>query len=322
MITQPLISVIMSAYNAEKYIQEAVESILQQTYKNIELIIFDDCSQDKTAEILFFLAQKDARIKIITRNENHGLKGFIKNLNDGIEIANGKYIARMDADDYSMPDRFEKQVHFLESHPEISMIGAQINLIDEKNEFIKEKKGALTHEEIVKRIPLQIQLFHPVIMFRNHENIKYREKFLYCEDYDLYLNLITQGKKLANLKDTLLKYRVLNQSISRKDSTFVKKLMVEKALDFYNQRCKTGNDAYETFNPDEILEIMNKGFKNKPEVLFFAMKTAIKLNNKEHLIFLIDKCRNQYPNLKIPLVFNLYSISPIIVFRFLKKIIR
>lgn len=322
MITQPLISVIMSAYNAEKYIQEAVESILQQTYKNIELIIFDDCSQDKTAEILFFLAQKDARIKIITRNENHGLKGFIKNLNDGIEIANGKYIARMDADDYSMPDRFEKQVHFLESHPEISMIGAQINLIDEKNEFIKEKKGALTHEEIVKRIPLQIQLFHPVIMFRNHENIKYREKFLYCEDYDLYLNLITQGKKLANLKDTLLKYRVLNQSISRKDSTFVKKLMVEKALDFYNQRYKTGNDAYETFNPDEILEIMNKGFKNKPEVLFFAMKTAIKLNNKEHLIFLIDKCRNQYPNLKIPLVFNLYSISPIIVFRFLKKIIR
>ena len=207
-----------------------------------------------------------------------------------------------------------------ENNPEISMVGAQIDFINEKNEIIGEKIGALEHEEIVKKMTSQIQLFHPVIMFRNHQNIKYREKFIYCEDYDLYLNLITQGKKLANINEKLLHYRILESSISRKGDNFVKKLMVEKALYFYKLRKENGQDLYETFNNEEVLEINNLEFKNKIEELFFALETAIKLNKKEKIVLLIKKIKKHYPKEKIPFKYVLLSSVPLSFFRVLKKL--
>ena len=146
----PLVSVIMSVYNGEKYLVQAIDSILNQTYQNFEFIIIDDCSTDNSSHILQEYAKKDSRIKIIKKEKNIGIKGFIENLNLGISIAEGKYIARMDADDISLPERFQKQVTFLENNPEIFMVGAQIDFINEKNEIIGEKAGALEHEEIVK----------------------------------------------------------------------------------------------------------------------------------------------------------------------------
>lgn len=316
----PLVSVIMSVYNGEKYLVQAIDSILNQTYQNFEFIIIDDCSTDNSSHILQEYAKKDSRIKIIKKEKNIGIKGFIENLNLGISIAEGKYIARMDADDISLPERFQKQVIFLENNPKISMIGAQIDFINEKNEIIGEKTGALEHEEIVKKMTSQIQLFHPVIMFRNHQNIKYREKFIYCEDYDLYLNLITQGKKLANINEKLLHYRILESSISRKGDNFVKKLMVEKALYFYKLRKENGQGLYETFNNEEVLEINNFEFKNKIEELFFALETAIKLNKKEKIVLLIRKIKKYYPKEKIPFKYVLFSSVPLSFFRVLKKL--
>ena len=113
---QKLISVIMSVYNGEKYLVQAIDSILNQTYQNFEFIIIDDCSTDNSSHILQEYAQKDSRIKIIKKEKNIGIKGFIKNLNLGISLAKGKYIARMDADDISLPERFQKQVDFLENN--------------------------------------------------------------------------------------------------------------------------------------------------------------------------------------------------------------
>ena len=296
---QKLISVIMSVYNGEKYLVQAIDSILNQTYQNFEFIIIDDCSTDNSSHILQEYAQKDSRIKIIKKEKNIGIKGFIKNLNLGISIAKGKYIARMDADDISLPERFQKQVDFLENNPEITLVGAQLNLINEQNKITGEAIAALQHRDIVKRITSQIQLFHPVIMFRKDQNIQYREKFLYCEDYDLYLNLITQGKKLANLNEKLLNYRILANSISRKDDVFTKKLMLEKALYFYQSRKKNGSDFYENFENKEVLEINNINYKNSKSELFFAMDTAIKLNRKDKLIFLIKKFTRNFIYLKI-----------------------
>lgn len=129
-------------------------------------------------------------------------------------------------------------------------------------------------------------------MFRNHQNIFYRDKFLYCEDYDLYLNLITQGKKLANIDEKLLNYRVLDKSISRRGDSFVRKLMVEKTLYFYKLRKEIGNDSYDEFNNEEVLNINDISFKNKLEELFFALEAAIKLNNKSELQFLLQKIKN------------------------------
>ena len=317
----PLVSVIMSVYNGEKYLVQAIDSILNQTYQNFEFIIIDDCSTDNSSHILQEYAQKDSRIKIIKKEKNIGIKGFIKNLNLGISIAKGKYIARMDADDISLPERFQKQVDFLENNPEITLVGAQLNLINEQNKITGEAIAALQHRDIVKRITSQIQLFHPVIMFRKDQNIQYREKFLYCEDYDLYLNLITQGKKLANINEKLLNYRILANSISRKDDVFTKKLMLEKALYFYQSRKKNGSDFYENFENKEVLEINNINYKNSKSELFFAMDAAIKLNRKDKLIFLLKKIKKHYPKDRIPSKYHLFSKLPLIFFRLLKKIL-
>ena len=316
---QQLISVIMSVYNGEKYLVQAIESILNQTYQNFEFIIIDDCSTDNSIEILEEYAKKDSRIKIIKKDKNIGIKGFIENLNLGISIAEGKYIARMDADDISLPERFQKQVDFLEKNPEIIMVGAQLNFINERNKITGEAIGALQNHDIVKRITSNIQLFHPVIMFRKDQNIHYREKFLYCEDYDLYLNLITQGKKLANLNEKLLNYRVLETSISRKGDNFVKKLMLEKALHFYKLRKKNGDDFYESFENEEILEISNINYKNSKSELYFAMDAAIKLNRKDKLIFLLKKIKKYYPKEKISFKYYIFSKLPFIIFRLFKK---
>lgn len=316
----PLVSVIMSVYNGEKYLVQAIYSILNQTYQNFEFIIIEDCSTDNSLDILEEYAKKDSRIKIIKKEKNIGIKGFIENLNLGISIAKGKYIARMDQDDVSLPERFQKQVDFLENNPEITLVGAQLNLINEQNKITGEAIAALQHRDIVKRITSQIQLFHPVIMFRKDQNIQYREKFIYCEDYDLYLNLITQGKKLANMNEKLLHYRILESSISRKGDNFVKKLMVEKALYFYKLRKENGQDLYETFNNEEVLEINNLEFKNKIEELFFALETAIKLNKKEKIVLLIKKIKKHYPKEKIPFKYVLLSSVPLSFFRVLKKL--
>ena len=318
---QKLISVIMSVYNGEKYLVQAIDSILNQTYQNFEFIIIDDCSTDNSSHILQEYAQKDSRIKIIKKEKNIGIKGFIENLNLGISIAEGKYIARMDQDDVSLPERFQKQVDFLENNPEITLVGAQLNLINEQNKITGEAIAALQHRDIVKRITSQIQLFHPVIMFRKDQNIQYREKFLYCEDYDLYLNLITQGKKLANLNEKLLNYRILANSISRKDDVFTKKLMLEKALYFYQSRKKNGSDFYENFENKEVLEINNINYKNSKSELFFAMDAAIKLNRKDKLIFLLKKIKKHYPKDRIPSKYHLFSKLPLVFFRLLKKIL-
>ena len=92
----------------------------------------------------------------------------------------------MDADDISYPERFQKQIDFLENNPEIFIVGSQINFIDENNKIIGEKLGAISHHDIVKKMTADIQLFHPAIMFKSDKNIRYREKFLFCEDYDFY----------------------------------------------------------------------------------------------------------------------------------------
>src|SRR3989338_10709157 len=129
------ISVIMSVYNGMPYLPEAVKSILNQTYKNFEFIIIDDASTDQSTKYLRFL--KDKRIKLIKNSKNLGLAA---SLNKALKFAKGEYIARMDADDISLPKRFEKQVKFFKKHPSVDICGTWVNLIDDVGKIIGEKK--------------------------------------------------------------------------------------------------------------------------------------------------------------------------------------
>ena len=126
--TTPLVSIILPCYNAQLFLNKAIDSILKQTYNNFELICIDDCSTDKTAEILKYYESLDSRIKVYTNKKN--LK-IAETLNIGLQHAKGKYIARMDADDISIPNRIELQVSFLEKDDSIGICGGQCKVINE-----------------------------------------------------------------------------------------------------------------------------------------------------------------------------------------------
>ena len=216
MMSNPKISVLMPAYNAEKYIAEAIESILNQTFKDFEFIIIDDCSTDGTYSIIQRYAKRDDRM-IVLKNEKN-LK-ICETLNKGIEIAKGKYIARMDADDWSYPDRLEKQFKFMEENPEIGISGGTMEVCDEKMKVLNQRKYNLSDEEIRKKIFRYSPFSHPLVIIKKDILDKasfYDHDLVYAEDYDLYFR-IGNFSKFGNLKDVILKYRMLeNNSTSEK----------------------------------------------------------------------------------------------------------
>lgn len=210
----PKVSVLMPAYNAEKYIWEAIQSILDhQTYSDFEFIIIDDCSTDNTWDIIQNYADKDDRILAIKNEKN--LK-ICKTLNKGIMIAQGEYIARMDADDISMSDRFEKQVKFLDEHDDIGIVGGTMDIMDEQGKVYSKRQYNLTDKEIRKHIFRYSPFCHPAVMIRKTTLEKagyYNEYGIYSEDYDLYFR-IWMYSKFANLSDTIIKYRILSTGMT------------------------------------------------------------------------------------------------------------
>lgn len=197
----PLISVIMPVYNDEKYIAKAIESILQQTYKNFELIIILEYgSNDLCKEIIFSFT--DERIIIL---ENDYRLGLPESLNKGIDIAKGEYIARMDADDYSLRKRLEKQKYFLERHPDIDICGTNA-VINGKRSFIIHPN----HEQIRFFSFLYCPFIHPSVMWRRKTfmamNLRYKSG-VEAEDYEMWMRVLDQ-LKAANLLKPLIMYNV------------------------------------------------------------------------------------------------------------------
>lgn len=284
----------MSVYNAEKFLPQAIESILNQSFSNFEFIIIEDCSTDSSLAIIQDFARKDSRIKLIQKSENKRMAGFIENLNIGLSEAKGKYIARMDADDISHPHRFEKQVKFLEENPDIFMVGSAINFIDENNQFTKKLEAIEDNQGITQTMPKKITMYHPVIMFKNDGKTRYREKIFYCEDYDLYLRLILEGKKFYNFTEPLLDYRILDSSISRKDGNFMRTLFVEKMKTFYLENKTKGKDSYDEFEPSDFLHILDKNTNSSEKNLIFALNIATKFSYKNEFSTILEKYNASY----------------------------
>ena len=203
----PRVSVLMPVHNGEKYLEEAVESILAQTFGDFEFLIINDGSTDRTREILDRFAAQDARIRVVHR-EN---RGITPTLNELLRLARADVVARMDADDIAAPERFAKQVRFLDENPDCLMVGSSVILIDPDGCDLSTRIVPLTHEEI-HRGYLNGEsrlLLHPAIMFRRDPVLKlggYNERFAVTQDIDLYLRLAEVGR-LANLPEPLLRWR-------------------------------------------------------------------------------------------------------------------
>lgn len=218
----PAISIIMSVYNGAKYLREAIDSILNQTFTDFEFIIINDGSTDKTGEIL--KQYDDDRIVMIHNNENIGLT---KSLNKGIQISKGKYVARMDGDDISMAERIEKQVQFMEKNKNVEVLGTDYYTIDESGKRIEAKlRIPYTSEEIKKYIFLFNPFVHSSIMIRRsviEELGIYDERFELAQDYELILRILSKYEG-CNLKEELIAFRIdkrrLNLMRTRKQIYF------------------------------------------------------------------------------------------------------
>ncbi len=223
----PLVSVVLSVYNGEKYLEESIDSILQQCYTNFEFIIINDGSTDKSLEII--KSYDDKRIVLINR-EN---KGLIESLNEGIRKSRGKYIARMDADDIALPSRFEEQVRFMDKNLDIGICGTAVIGFGEN---IQEHIWKLSSIDVTLKAELLFSscFAHPSVMIRRkiivENELYYNKGFLHAEDFELWVRM-SEYTKFFNLKIPLLKYRVVKDSITRKaDQDIEKRYEVIKSI--------------------------------------------------------------------------------------------
>jgi glycosyltransferase involved in cell wall biosynthesis len=239
-----LVSVILPCFNAELYIAEAIQSILEQTYTNFELIVLDDGSTDNTKSVIRKF--NDLRIKLYTENQN---KGIVYQLNKGLKIANGEYIARMDADDISYPERIQKQVSFLEE-PEnraIEILGTDAISIG------LSQKRIIHQNYLPKQISFMLNfkcpILHPTVMMRSSilkKGFRYEEEYLFAEDFAMWRKL-DNGSNIAILNEILLNYRIHNKQTNADISRLNTQIKsVKKVLEIrnYNSTLNTLNTIF------------------------------------------------------------------------------
>jgi hypothetical protein len=209
------VSVVMSVFNGQAFLVEAVESILGQTFRDFEFVIVDDGSTDGTAEILDRFARQDERIRIL----RHANKGRAESLNAGIGLANGKYIARMDADDIALRIRLEEQIRFMEEHPDVGLLGGAFELISDNGTRLMKTVSFPTEDlDIKSALLVDNPICHPTVVMRKavfEPSGGYRKALVDADDYDLWLR-ISEKSRLANVGTCVLQYRIHPDQVSIK----------------------------------------------------------------------------------------------------------
>ncbi|MBC7914367.1 MAG: glycosyltransferase [Pyrinomonadaceae bacterium] len=224
---KPLISVIMPVHNAERFLKEAIDSILNQTFSNFELIIINDGSSDTTESII--LSFSDSRIRYIKNLSNLGI---VKTLNNAIDIAEGIFIARMDADDISHPNRLDLQYQFMQQHPEIAMCGSHAIQIDQNGTETGMVQCLIDSEDLRISHLFNNAFIHPSTIFRSDilKSYRYNEEFENAEDYYLFSQIMSKHK-VQNINKALLFYRVHQTSITHVNTE--KMAQSRKKVHFY-----------------------------------------------------------------------------------------
>jgi GT2 family glycosyltransferase len=203
----PSVSVILPVWNGERYLSAAIESVIRQTHADFELLIVDDGSTDRSREIAGEFARREPRIVLIDREHS----GLVPALNAALALARGQYVARMDADDISMPSRLEKQVGYLDAHESCVAVGSHVEVIDDGGEKIGVRRYPAQHQAIVQALisGASASLAHPTVLMRKDALLAvggYRAGRFPSEDLDLWLRLSRAGE-LANIPEMLLRYR-------------------------------------------------------------------------------------------------------------------
>lgn len=296
----PKVSVLMPAYNAEKYIGKSIDSILNQTYGDFEFIIINDGSKDSTKEII--LSYSDNRIVYL---ENKINSGIVVTLNKGLEYATGEYIARMDADDIAVAERLEKQIEFMEKNKNVCVLGTGICIFGED---VQEEARVFTTnpEQLKAELIFNSCIAHPTVMMRSNilknNGLSYDLEYAGAEDYNLWWK-IAKVSQIATIPDLLLKYRIHSSQITKKKDEkyykMMKKLMEERFSDIGFKSSDIEKKVfmkyclgeYETFSQKEVEELVdclvhllrcnksNKYFSQKKLIKIFELAIIYTLNN-------------------------------------------
>ena len=243
----PKVTVLMAVYNGEKYLREAIDSILNQTFEDFEFLIINDGSTDRTSEVL--QSYRDSRIKIINNKKNVGLT---KSLNKGLRMARGEYIARMDADDVSMPERLERQVKFSDKNKDVGLLGSPWYTINADGRKTGVSEAASCKQDAHF-------MCHGATLIRKNclEEIGlYREIFEYAQDYDLWLRIANEFE-VANLREPLYKLRIYGDSISSSRG-LQQNLYASLAIEMAEERKKYGKDRLSLVDQKEAIKIRDQ----------------------------------------------------------------
>lgn len=254
-MNQPRLSVVLSVFNGEDFLRDCIESVLKQTFKDFEFIIVDDGSTDSTAQIISSFAASDPRV----RSFRHSNKGRALSLNDGIEAANSDLIARIDADDVALPDRFKKQVSFMEMHTQVGVVGSAAHLIAPDGRKLATVQPPLSDSEIRQKMLSHNVINHPTAVMRRELVAAvggYRRQLVDCDDYDLFFR-IGERSTLANLPEVLLLKRVHRNEASVQNLTHqtLSTIAARRAADFRKNGRPDPLDRVEEITPAFLREI-------------------------------------------------------------------
>lgn len=261
-----LISVIMPVYNSGKYLGEAINSILNQTYSHFEFIIIDDGSIDNSQEIIESFT--DERIRYIKNTSN---KGIVYSLNKAIELSTGDYIARMDSDDISMPERFECQINEFRKNSKLVLCGTWYKSIY-KNRFLSYNKVPVTSDQIKAQLLFSNAVCHPSVMIKKSvfkDDLKYLKEDFNCEDFGLWSRMVELGE-FYNIPKYLLKYRIHDTNISNSNKSL-------RAISVDNIKAQNFNRQLNML--EEISDIVKYG-QGIDEMIYFANITLSLVSSK------------------------------------------
>ena len=262
----PLLSVIMPVYNGEKYLSETIESILNQTFTDFELLILNDNSSDSTQAIIERYQQKDSRISVIVKEANVGPANL---RNEGFSLAKGEYIALMDADDIALPTRFEKQIQVLNAHPEVGVCGTWFTFFGGKKD--KTVRQPEKHAKIKVSFLSSCSIGNPTVMVRKSALKEYRfeNQYVPVEDYDLWSRMITTTNFYI-VQESLLNYRQHDSNISKTKIDNVNRSVRAVKINMLKQFGIDSSDA----NIDAYLNALTLKRKLTPEEIKQTIKAA------------------------------------------------
>lgn len=321
-ITPIKITVAMSVYGYENFVTDTIESVLNQTIHDFEYIIIDDGCDYNLEDII--KKYNDKRLVYIKNDFNIGLTKSLIRIK---EFAQGEYIARIDAGNIACKNRFEKQLLYLENNHEYFLIGSSVMLFDESKEEICKIIANDNPDFIKENLVHHNMLNHSSIMFRNSGNVYYREKFKYSQDYDFYLNLLTSGEKISNIKEVLT-WELFSEKSITYDKQEEQRFYENIARKFYLERLTSGKDSYDMFfnqidnNPQgisgagptkrEVSNNSDKLFFHKQKIYYLLRSMKLKQARKT-----IKEAFRKKFNFKL-IIYYIMSYLPFII-RFLNN---